>query len=214
MHEVGFVRYSETPFLLKSGIESNVYVFGRQDLTDNPRMTWLVGEKLADLVMNSKYEEDKQVCLLGIPTAGTPFAQAASMASYCDHTKQPGGHPICFRIMKEALKNHGATKGWINGEPRNDQSYWLIDNVATNGASKPEFRKKMRADGYPDPHGVLIWIDRQQGALEFLRETGFKNVVVAYHLLDITYAFGKLGFWPEAAVKAVETEIELHQFRA
>lgn len=36
MAEYGFVCYSKTPFKLKSGIMSNVYVFGREDLTDNP----------------------------------------------------------------------------------------------------------------------------------------------------------------------------------
>ncbi len=212
MHEAGFIKHSDTPFTLKSGIKSNVYVFGREDLTDSPKLEWMVGTKLCDIVHQAATEADQQVCLIGIPTAGTPFAQAAAMVSYHDNTKQPNGQPVCHRIMKEQPKDHGAHKGWINGKPKPTHSYWLVDNVATNGASKPEAREKMRADGYPDPAGVIIWIDRQQGALRRLEEAGLSRVLVAYHLLDVTFAFGEMGLWPKGAVKAVEQEIEAHQF--
>jgi hypothetical protein len=70
----------------------------------------------------------------------------------------------------------------------------------------------MLVDGYPEPAGTLIWIDRQQGALPLLAKAGFQRVLVAYSLLDVTYVFGELGLWPKSAVKAVETEIEAHQF--
>ena len=35
MARYGFLRYEEEPFRLRSGIESHVYVYGREDLTDN-----------------------------------------------------------------------------------------------------------------------------------------------------------------------------------
>jgi orotate phosphoribosyltransferase len=217
MHEAEFIKYSRTPFTLKSGIKSNVYVYGREDLTDNPNLEWLVGEKLCDVLVSNATPTDQQVCLIGIPTAGTPFAQAAAMASVANPAtslshRQPNGKPICHRIMKEVPKDHGAHKGWINGEPKLAHSYWLVDNVATNGASKPEAREKMRADGYPDPAGIVIWIDRQQGAVRRLAEAGFNRVLVAYQLLDVTYAFGEMEFWPKSAVTAVQDEIEAHQF--
>lgn len=216
MYEVGFVRHSDTPFMLKSGIASNFYVYGREDLTDNPKLEWSIGFKLWEIIRQSTTETDGQVCLLGIPTAGTPFAQAAAMVSQYD-AMIPGrrrfnGLPVCHRIMKEQPKDHGAHKGWINGKPKADHSYWLVDNVATNGDSKLEAREKMRADSYPDPAGVIIWIDRQQGALRRLEEAGFNRVLVAYNLLDVTFAFGEMGLWPKTAVQAVEQEIEAHQF--
>lgn len=49
MHDVGFIKHNDTPFTLKSGIKSNVYVFGREDLTDNPGLEWLIGSKLLPL---------------------------------------------------------------------------------------------------------------------------------------------------------------------
>jgi orotate phosphoribosyltransferase len=148
-HKYGFVRHCEQPFTLKSGIKSNVYVFGREDLTDHPDLLWLVGRKMC-IVLTEKLEtfSHQQVCMIGIPTAGTPFAQAASMVSFQEnftinrYTDDCGGQHeplhICFRIMKEMTKSHGAHGGWINGKPNEFQHYVLVDNVATNGASKQE----------------------------------------------------------------------------
>lgn len=219
MHNVGFVNHSETPCTLKSGIESHVYVYGREDLTDNPHLEWTIGFKLYEMVRQTAIDTGKQLCLLGIPTAGTPFAQAAAMVSQY-YRMIPGRRGklldpvICHRIMKEQPKDHGAHKGWINGKPKGEHSYWLVDNVATNGDSKLVARGKMRADGYPDPDGVIIWIDRQQGALGRLAKDGFSRILVAYNLLDITFAYGEMGLWPKTAVQAVEKEIEAHQFTA
>ena len=36
MVEYGFIRWQEKPFILNSGIESHIYVSGREDLTDHP----------------------------------------------------------------------------------------------------------------------------------------------------------------------------------
>ena len=57
----------------------------------------------------------------------------------------------------------------------------------------------------------LIFIDRQQGAVERLRSLGFNRISVALQLLDITFVFGELGLWPKSAVQAVEEEIRAHQ---
>jgi orotate phosphoribosyltransferase len=228
MHEAGFVRHQKEPFRLKSGVMSQVYVFGREDLTDNPKLLRMVGEKICQvLTKRLRVSPHLQVCLIGIPTAGTPFAQAASMVSYSEgypinrYHEDCGGDrgtlDLCFRIMKEVTKAHGAHGGWINGKPNEGQSYVLVDNVATNGASKPEAVAKLKQDGYfggtdsPEKPPVFIWIDRQQGAIQNLAAAGFDQILVGYNLLDITYAYGELGLWPKSAVKAVETEIHEHQ---
>jgi hypothetical protein len=44
-----------------------------------------------------------------------------------------------------------------------------------------------------------------------MEKAGFKRIVVAFKLLDLTFAFGELGLWPKSAVKAVEEEIKAHQ---
>lgn len=214
MANVGFVKHSDSPFVLKLGIESHVYVFGREDLTDNPHLEVMVGEKIADVVNETRRSDGRQPCLIGIPTAGTPLAQAASMM---DVTKRGtlrvrGRQPICHRIMRETLKQHGAHRSWINGNPNTElHVYWWVDNVATDGTSKFEAADKAKEQGYPERLPVLIWIDRQQGAVERLHRGGFKQVFVVYQLLDVTFAFGELGLWPKSAVKAVEEEIKAHQ---
>lgn len=215
MAKFGFIKYSQQPFKLKSGILSNVYVFGREDLTDNPELEWKIGHKIARMIIAFRINErgsehSRQPCLIGIPTAGTPLAQAASMVSY---SWGQTSLLISHRIMREALKQHGAHQTWVNGKPDPKHRYWLVDNVATNGQSKLEAREKLQQDGYPvEDVPVLIFINRQQGAVERLKREGFNKIVVVYNLLDIAFCLGELGLWPKSVVDSVEKEIKEHQF--
>lgn len=218
MRDFGFVQYRDEPLRLKSGIFSNVYVFGREDLTDHPELEWCIGRKICKLVIANSHPPDDYPCLIGIPTAGTTLAQAAAMVGCYEQLYYKHNRPITHRLMREQPKDHGAHKGWINGKPTPGQTYWLVDNVATDGQSKLEAEEKLRADGYPTIHDnpdqapCLIWVDRQQGAIARLKNAGFTRIVVGYNLLDLTFAFGELKLWPKAAVKAVENEIRQHQF--
>src|SRR3989344_4946843 len=117
MSKCGFVRRSDEPFKLASGIMSHVYVFGREDLTDNPQLASLIGLKLARVVYdNTDLDESRQQCLIGVPVAGNTLAQAASLSSLSllkemAWTAQPIGH----RVMREQPKQHGAHKKvWID----------------------------------------------------------------------------------------------------
>lgn len=211
MARVKFIRYSEEPFRLKSGIDSFVYVVGREDLTDHPDVEFEVGKKIASIVWQNARNEKKPI-LIGIPTAGNALAQAGAMASHL--CTSPQGPLIGHRIMRELRKQHGAHSTWINGAPNlNDHEYWMIDNVATDGRTKLEAADKLEVDGYPAREmPCLIWIDRQQGAVAKLEAEGFNRIIVAYNLLDITYAYGELNLWPKSVVAAVEDEIRAHQF--
>jgi orotate phosphoribosyltransferase len=219
MAEHKFVEYSERPFMLKSKIESHVYVFGREDMTDNPELEWKVGRKVAKIVYaNTDADEARRQILIGIPTAGNAIAQAGAMASLrvlkqelIVETARPIGH----RIMREQLKLHGAHQTWVNGKPDLEKHrYWMVDNVATDGQSKFEAAQKLEADGYPAKlMPCLIWVDRQQGAVERLKSAGFTEIIVAFNLLDVTFAFGEMKVWPKSAVRAVEEEIKAHQFK-
>lgn len=212
MGEFGFVRRSDEPFKLASGIMSNVYVFGREDLTDHPRLEWSIGRKIASIVYrNTADHETRQQCLIGVPVAGNTLAQAVSMASLEVRPMKP----IAHRVMREQPKQHGAHKiCWINGRPDTiNQKYWWVDNVATDGGSKILAAQRGVQDGYPGwQMPCLIWIDRQQGSVARLKKAGFEQVVVVYNLLDLTFAFGELKLWPRSAVTSVEEEIKAHQF--
>jgi len=214
-----FVRTSAEPFTLKSGVKSNVYVYvsGRDDLTDHPDLEWLVGRKIASLVLQNALERGdlKKQCLIGLPTAGTALAQAAAMVNWSCQRLFVGANEeprIIHRIMREALKTHGAHPDWVNGKPQPDShTYWGVDNVATDGGTKMEAREHFRESGYPEVMPAFIWIDRQQGAIVRLKRAGFSVIVVAYELLDVTFALGELGFWPKEIVRSVEVEIKAHQ---
>lgn len=214
MVQAGFIIRRDKPFKLKSGILSNVYVFGREDITDNTELEWVIGLKIAMLVMENSLPDDKQHCLIGIPTAGTALAQAGAMVSYGDRIYASGNF-ICHRVMREALKkDYGVHPEWVNGNPRPKiHTYWSVDNVVTDGSSKFEANERLKESGYPvESMPSLVFVDRQQGGIRKMEEKGFKRIVVAYKLLDMTFAFGELNLWPKSAVKEVEEEIKAHQF--
>jgi len=220
MAKYGFIRQSDQPFELKSGILSHVYVYGREDVTDNPELEWLIGRKIAKLIIETSEPLDNQPCLIGIPSAGTALAQAAAMVSFREQI-MPNGYFICHRVMvmkktfmKEALKKHGAHPKWVNGEPRpNLHTYWTVDNVVTDGATKIETNERLRASGYPvETIPSFILVDRQQGGVKRMEQAGFKRIVVAFYLLDLAFAMGEIKNWPKSVVRLVEEEIKAHQF--
>lgn len=223
-HTCGSIVYRDKPFRLKSGIESNVYVFLRGDLTDAPSLLYKAGKKIAHTVWDNCGPDDHQPSLIGLPTAGTALAVAASVYSWGQYLSagRPvlGERMISCRVMREQLKQgHGANERWVNGEvgrsPDLDRfTFWTVDNVTTDGETKIEMAKRLVEDGYPAKEmPQLIFVDRQQGGVARLEAAGFKRVVICYNLLDITYAFGELELWPKEAVRQVEMEIAAHQFK-
>lgn len=223
MVSFGFIRWSEKPFVLKSGIESHVYVYGREDVTNNPGFEYFMGWRIQSIVeeyMHKHFSDELgrwNACLIGIPTAGTVLAQAAAMvfSGNIDPEKERARkNRITHCVMREVKKAHGAHQTWVNGVSQRDVTYWLVDNVATDGASKVEAAAKLKEDGYPplEKMPCLIFVDRQQGAVPRLQKEGFRHIVVVYNLLDVTHALGELGLWPRSAVKSVEEEIAAHQF--
>lgn len=211
-----FVDYREEPFMLRSGIESHVYVFGREDLTDNPHLEWQTGRKIAKVILEEHTklgETDKTPCLVGIPVAGTALAQAASMVSFAEEMLAPSGRPICHRIMRETLKEYGAHRKWVQGDPSPEHVYWSVDNAVTDGRSKFVAAEKFAESGYPSLEmPSLIFVDRQQGGVRRMKERGFQKIVVVFYLLDITFVLRERGVWPRGVIRSVEEEIQAHQF--
>ena len=212
--EVGFIRWGDTPFSLKSGIKSHVYVFGREDLTDHPDVLLQVGNKIRrDITGQSP--ADQNHTLIGIPVCGSTLAEAAAISSLL-FTGDP--KKMNFRVMRQQPKKHGAHNQWVEGPYDPSRAHWTVDNVITRGDSKDEMNPHLIESGYPsqtDPSGNMgtyIFVDRQQGGVKLLEESGYRRVVVGYNLLDLTYAFAELGIWDKSSVEKVEQEIALHQF--
>lgn len=210
MAEVGFLAYSEEPFILKSGIPSHIYVSGRDDLTTNPDLLWTIGRKIAKTVQRLS-DSKRTPVLIGIPFAGQPLASAGSLVSYRDSLLAKNGMPIGCKLMRAERKTHGAHTTWVDGGCRRDDLHVLLDNVMTNGQSKLEARQRLREDGLSEGAELVVLVDRQQGGMQ--RVLGeFSRVTVLYHLLDLTFALGELDYWPKSLVGAVEEEIRGHQF--
>ncbi len=205
----GFIRHSDQPFRLKSGILSHVYVYGREDVTDHPKFGAQIGKCIANAIIDL-VRPPQTTCIIGVPTAGTALAASASMysAGFWDADLLIG-----YRVMREQKKAYGAHQKWVNGKPDYERhNYVLLDNVVTDGSSKIEAANRLHEDGYRIPElDALILVDRQQGALDRLKGVGFRSVNVMYNLLDLTFAFGELGLWDKSAVRAVEDEIRAHQ---
>lgn len=207
------VGYKLLPIRLSTGVDSRVYVSCDHQLTDHPDVEWAVGEKLAEVVWENSLLNDNQPCLIGVPDAATPLAQAAAMVSWRGGLPGIRG-PIAHRLMRKVRKDHGESRGWVNGKPDHDRhTYWLVENAATSGNSIIQGMERLAEDGYPvDAMPILIFIDREQGAIQRLKQAGFNRIAVAYKLLDIVYALGQLSLWPDCRIKEVEEEIRATQF--
>ena len=115
--------------------------------------------------------------------------------------------------MREERKTHGVHHNWVNGDPNPlRDTYWIVDNTVTDGRSKLDARDRLKESGYPvDDMRHLIVIDRQQGGITKMENSGFRDIVVVYNLLDLTYAFGEMGLWLKERVQAMEEEIKANQ---
>lgn len=211
----GFIRGDREPvFGTRAGAMTRVYIGGREDLTEHPELEWLVGRIIAGRILEDAHsrEDLRQQCLIGIPTAGTPLAQAAAMASY---RLQENNEPprIIHHAMRESLKTHGIHHGWMNGKYDSSHTYWLVDNtVGPFAGSKLLARTHLLESGYRiDDIRTLLLVDRQEGGIERMKQERFQHIAVVYKILDILWLIDFLGLWPKATVQAIEAEIKSHQ---
>ncbi|MBI1998998.1 MAG: hypothetical protein HYS73_01515 [Parcubacteria group bacterium] len=216
MYNHGFVKWNPEPFTLKSGKRSHVYVFGREDITDNPNLLYMLGGEIRKAVQSifeklTLPDDPRIPCIIGIPTAGTPLAQAAAMVRFFEPEWDPRKAwnictKLCFRVMREVQKKHGAHNGWVNGAPDTEKHFYCaVDNVVTDGASKVEAAKRLLEDGYP-AYGMpqIILVAREWHVVEELKKRGFKQVIVLFTLRDIINGFKERGYWtPEMAGQAL-----------
>jgi len=208
----GSVRLLDEPEFGVSGASLWSYVELRDDLTDHPDFVWLVGRRIARFFrqlperegqFNTAVLSGDQLCLVGVPTAGAPLAQAASMISQGEGIFF-GDQPICHRVMREAEKR-GEIGQWMNGPPRKNHYYCLFDNAMTTGHSIRAARERL-VIAYPGMPGVVL-VDRQQGGMEKTAD-----VFSVYNLLDLSYAFWKLDIWTKKQFQKIEKEVQENQF--
>ena len=206
LESVGFIRWSNDGFTLKSGVHSHIYVCGREDLTQNIPVLKDIGAHVAAAfcreVESRIYKSDQlRPCLIGVPMAGNSLAQAAAFSS-------PG---MAYNVMRPAKKAYGANQTWVDGKPEPDKFvYATVDNVITDGASKRETATRLLEDGY-DAYAMqhFVLVDREVAGVVQLASEGIQ-VIPLWKLRDLVFAFVELGLWPEERLHALNTEIVDH----
>jgi len=186
------VTWSEEPIKFKSGIESHVYVNGRNDVTGSRAALRGIGGVIADLAYRAGRSPGRRLQLIGIPTAGTALAAAAVSVAQSEFD-------IGCRTMREVKKAHGKGENqrWVDGFPQDDEDYASVDNVVTDGQSKLDAIERLREDGYPVEQMLhIILIDRKQGGIEKLNALGYRTAT-RMDLPTVVRGLVLMGFWPK-----------------
>ncbi len=206
---IGMVRWSEEPVTFVSGTKSHVYVSGREELTSDPDALWAIGKAIAHAAFmampSSNLTERKKLMLIGIPETGKPLSVAAALA----WRAVLGDIQIGSRTMRTKKKAHGRSENqrWVDGEPRDDEIYFTVDNVITDGKSKLKAIGRLREDGYPvEGMTHIILIDRKQGGVERLAKRGYR-VVTLLELPTIVESLVMRGTWPMERLERYREEL-------
>jgi uridine monophosphate synthetase len=143
-------------YILASGKKSPYYIDLRQTISSPITMDW-IANALTRIVQN-EIGKDKVDRVLGVPTAGVPFATVVS---------QKLGLPMIY--YRQARKEHGVRKKVEGILERNDRVL-VIDDLITTGESVIEAAEVIRDQG-----GVVnelaVLLDREQGGKERLRQS-------------------------------------------
>ncbi len=141
-------------YILSSGKKSPYYVDLRQTISSPITMDW-IGNSLTRIIVN-EIGSDRIDKILGVPTAGVPFATVVS---------QKLGIPLIY--YRQARKEHGVRKKIEGLLERNDRVL-VIDDLITTGESVIESAEVVRDQGGV-VNELVVLLDREQGGQESLR---------------------------------------------
>lgn len=162
-------------FILKSGLQSPIYIDLRQIIT-YPKLLEQIAQAYLPLLKDLKFDR-----ITGLPYAAIPIATAISLA---------GNYPMIY--PRKEVKTYG-TKAEIEGEYHAGETVVVIDDLATTGGSKFEAIEKLTSAGLV-VKDVVVLVDRQSGAKESLAQAGYSMhaVLTIGQLLDYWEEKGKV----------------------
>ncbi len=169
----GCIKFGE--FTLKSGLQSPIYIDLRR-IISYPRLLEQIGSAYLPILRPLSFDR-----LAGLPYAAIPIATAVSLQ---------GNYPMIF--PRKEVKTYG-TKAEIEGEYHAGETALVIDDLATTGGSKFEAIEKLTGAGLK-VKDVVVLVDRQSGAKEFLEQAGYSlyAVLTITQLLDHWERTGKV----------------------
>lgn len=141
-------------YILASGKKSPYYIDLRLTISSPITMDW-IANSLTRIVIN-EIGKDKIDRILGVPTAGVPFATMVS---------QKLGIPLIY--YRQARKEHGVRKKIEGTLARNDRVL-VVDDLITTGESVIEAAEVVRDQGGV-VNELVVLLDREQGGRERLR---------------------------------------------
>jgi uridine monophosphate synthetase len=157
-------------YTLSSGKKSPYYVDLRQSISDPIAMDW-IANALARIVA-SEIGRSKVDKIMGVPTAGVPFATLVS---------QKLAIPMLY--YRKERKEHGVRKK-IEGDMERNDRIVMIDDLITTGQSVIEAAHAARDQGGIVSELVVL-LDREQGGQENLRA----HSIEPHLLFSISEAF-------------------------
>ncbi|MBL0953219.1 MAG: orotate phosphoribosyltransferase [Leptospira sp.] len=158
-------RFSETPFRLASGLESQHY-FNCKEVTLHPERLAIIADCFIDEIIPKLNVEFQAIG--GLTLGADPIAYAISLA----YGKR--GKTIFPLVVRKEYKGHG-TGQQIEGFWKEVKSCLVVDDVITTGGSTLKAVKVLRDAGITVTNGICI-LDREEGGRENLEK---ENVSMA-----------------------------------
>jgi orotate phosphoribosyltransferase len=141
-------------YILTSGKRSPYYIDLRLTISSPTTMDW-IANSLTRITIK-EIGKDKIDKILGVPTAGVPFATVVS---------QKLGIPLIY--YRQARKEHGVRKKIEGILERNDRVL-IVDDLITTGESVIEAAEVVRDQGGV-VNELVVLLDREQGGKDRLR---------------------------------------------
>jgi orotate phosphoribosyltransferase len=179
-------------YILTSGKKSPYYVDLRQTISSPTTMDW-IANSLTRIVLN-EIGKDKIDKILGVPTAGVPFATVVS---------QKLGIPLIY--YRHARKEHGVRKKIEGILERNDRVL-IVDDLVTTGESVIEASEVVRDQGGV-VNELVVLLDREQGGQEKLRSFRIEPHVL-FKISDAMVWLHKVGLIEDEIYETVTKYIE------
>ncbi len=179
-------------YILASGKKSPYYIDLRQTISSPITMDW-IANSLTRIILN-EIGKEKIDRILGVPTAGVPFATVVS---------QKLGIPLIY--YRQARKEHGVRKKIEGILERNDRVL-VIDDLITTGESVIESAEVVRDQGGV-VNELVVLLDREQGGKERLKTSRVEPHVL-FKISDAMTWLHDVGLIEDKVYNTVQKYIE------